>query len=90
MNKFDLEERLIDFSDLIIHLVEEMPDTRSANHLAGQLIRLGTSPALNYGEAQSGESRKDFIYKIQIALKELRETHNMFTNYLQITTYKIQ
>jgi four helix bundle protein len=52
-----------------------MPDTKAANHLAGQLLRSGTSPALNYGEAQSGESRKDFILKIKIALKELRETN---------------
>ena len=42
--------------------------------MAGQLIRSGTSPALNYGEAQSGESRRDFIHKIKVVLKELRET----------------
>jgi four helix bundle protein len=52
-----------------------MPATRSGNHLAGQLIRSGTSPSLNYGEAQGGESRKDFIHKIKIALKELRESY---------------
>ena len=74
MNKFDLEERLIDFSVLIIEITNEMPNTKAGNHLAGQLIRSGTSPALNYGEAQSGESRKDFIHKIKIVLKELRET----------------
>jgi four helix bundle protein len=51
-----------------------MPDKRAANHLAGQLLRSGTSPALNYGEAQSGESRRDFIHKIKVVLKELRET----------------
>ncbi len=51
-----------------------MPNTRVANHLGGQLLRSGTSPALNYGEAQSGESRNDFIHKIKIVLKELRET----------------
>ena len=74
MDKFDLEERLVDFSVLIIEIVGDMPDTKTGNHLAGQLIRCGTSPALNYGEAQSGESRKDFIHKIKIVLKELRET----------------
>lgn len=74
MNKFDLEERLINFSVLIEGIVREMPTTKSGNHLSKQLIRSGTSVALNYGEAQSGESRKDFIHKMKIVLKELRET----------------
>ncbi len=52
-----------------------MPEGKAANHLAGQLLRSGTSPALNYGEAQSGESRRDFIHKIKIVLKELRESN---------------
>jgi len=51
-----------------------MPNTKAGNHLSSQLIRSGTSAALNYGEAQSGESRKDFIHKIKVVLKELRET----------------
>ena len=72
--RFDLEERLIDYSVLIAEIVETMPNTRAGNHYAGQLIRSGTSPALNYAEAQSGESRKDFIHKLKIVLKELRET----------------
>jgi four helix bundle protein len=75
MNKRDLEERLINFAVIIVEIIETMPDTRAANHLAGQLIRSGTSPALNYGEAQSGESRRDFIHKIKIVLKELRESY---------------
>jgi len=75
MNKHDLEERLINFAVLIIEIVEKMPDTKAANHLAGQLLRSGTSPALNYGEAQSGESRRDFIHKIKVVLKELRESN---------------
>lgn len=75
MNKHDLEERLINFAVLIIEIIELMPDTKAANHLSGQLVRSGTSPALNYGEAQSGESRKDFIHKIKIVLKELRESY---------------
>lgn len=74
MTKKDLEERLINFSVLIIEIINEMPNTKAANHLAGQLIRSGTSPALNYGEAQSAESRKDFVHKIKIVLKELRES----------------
>ena len=75
MNKYDLEERLITFAVLIVEIVGDMPDSKAANHLAGQLLRSGTSPALNYGEAQASESRKDFIHKMKIALKELRETN---------------
>ena len=74
MKKNDLEERLINFAVLTISITESMPNTKTASHLAGQLLRSGTSPALNYGEAQSGESRNDFIHKIKIVLKELRET----------------
>lgn len=72
--EFDLEDRLIDFSVRVIAVVESMPDSRAGKHIAGQLVRSGTSPAPNYGEAQSAESRKDFIHKMKIALKELRET----------------
>jgi four helix bundle protein len=72
--KYDLEKRLIDFAVSIINIVEMLPDTRAGNHIAGQLIRCGTSPSSNYGEAQSAESRNDFIHKIKIILKELRET----------------
>ncbi len=75
MNKYDLEERLIEFSVLIIEIVNEMPNSKAGNHLSGQLVRSGTSVSLNYGEAQSGESRKDFIHKMKIVLKELRETY---------------
>ena len=74
MNKFDLEERLIEFSVLITEIVKEMSNTKAGNHLSGQLVRSGTSVSLNYGEAQSGESRKDFIHKMKVVLKELRET----------------
>ena len=72
--KYDLEKRLIDFAVRIMDLVETLANTRAGNHIAGQLVRCGTSPAPNYGEAQSAESRNDFIHKIKIALKELRET----------------
>lgn len=73
-NKFNLEERLINFSVLIIQTVDQLPKNRAGNHLGGQLIRSGTSPALNYGEAQAAESKKDFLHKIKVTLKELRET----------------
>lgn len=72
--KYDLEKRLIDLAVRITDIVETLPNMRAGNHIAGQLIRCGTSPAPNYGEAQSAESRKDFIHKIKVALKELRET----------------
>ena len=74
VKKYDLEMRLIDFAVRIIDLVETLVNTRAGNHIAGQLVRCGTSPAPNYGEAQSAESRSDFIHKIKIILKELRET----------------
>lgn len=70
----DLERRLVDFAVRIITVVEALPNSKAGNHIAGQLIRAGTSAAPNYGEAQSAESRKDFIHKMKIALKELRET----------------
>jgi len=72
--KYNLDKRLIDFAVRVINVVEALPNTRAGNHIAGQLVRCGTSPAPNYGEAQSAESRNDFIHKIKIVLKELRET----------------
>ena len=72
--KFDLEERLINFAVRIIRTAESLPKTVAGKHIGGQIIRSGTSPAANYGEAQGAESRADFIHKIKICLKELRET----------------
>ncbi len=72
--KYDIEDRLIDFSVMIADVVEALPNTKLANHIGGQLIRSGCSPALNYGEAQEAESKKDFIHKMGICRKELRET----------------
>ena len=72
--KFDLEERLIDFAVLIIEISESLHNTPAGRHISGQLVRSGTSPALHYGEAQSAESRSDFIHKLKVLLKELRET----------------
>ena len=74
MKKFDLEERLVDFSVLIIEIVDGMVSSKAGNTMANQIVRSGTSVSLNYGEAQSGESRKDFIHKMKVVLKELRET----------------
>jgi len=72
--KFDLEERLIDFAVRILRMAESLPKTKAGSHIAGQLIRCGTSPGPNYGEAQAAESRADFVHKMKICLKELRET----------------
>lgn len=74
MNKQELEDRLIDFAAAVITVANKFEKNYAGNHLAGQIIRSGTSPALNYGEAQSAESKKDFIHKMGICLKELRET----------------
>jgi len=71
---FDLENRLIDFAVNVLRFAEVIQTTKSGSHLSSQLVRCGTSPALNYGEAQSAESRSDFIHKLRIILKELRET----------------
>jgi four helix bundle protein len=74
-SKYDLEERLLDFSAQIIRLVERLDATKAGNHVGGQLLRCGTSPLFNHGEAQAAESPKDFSHKLKICLKELRETH---------------
>ncbi|MBW2335978.1 MAG: four helix bundle protein [Deltaproteobacteria bacterium] len=71
---YDLEERLLEYSVRIIKIVEQLPNTRAGNHVAGQLLKSGTSPYPNHGEAQAAESPKDFIHKLRISLKELRET----------------
>jgi four helix bundle protein len=71
---YDLEDRLIEFSLLILQIVELLPSDKIGNHIGGQLLRSGTSPALNYGEAQSAESKNDFIHKMKVCLKELKET----------------
>jgi four helix bundle protein len=72
--KYDLEERLLEFASTIIDLSETLPNSRAGNHIAGQILRSGTCPYAVHGEAESAESREDFIHKIKICLKELRET----------------
>ena len=74
MNPSELTDRLIDYAARVIRAACALPNTASGQHIAGQVLRSGTSPAANYAEAVSAESRKDFIHKVQIALKELRET----------------
>jgi four helix bundle protein len=70
----EMVERLIDFAARVGKVVDALPDTRMARHIAGQFIRSGTSPAPNYEEACAAESRADFIHKLAICLKELRES----------------
>ncbi len=70
-----LEKRLIDFSVMILNLTESLPESKAIRYLSDQLIRSGTSPALNYGEARSAESSVDFIHKMKVCLKELREAY---------------
>lgn len=72
--KYDLEERLVKFAVMVLELADQLPKTYAGKHLEGQLVRSGTAPALNYGEAQAAESNKDFIHKMRLCLKELRET----------------
>jgi len=72
--KFDLQDRLIDYAVRIINVSEQLSNSKTGKHISSQILRSGTSPAPNYGEAQSAESSADFIHKLKVALKELRET----------------
>ena len=72
--KFDLEDRLLDYAARVIHLTERMKPTAAGNYVGGQLLRSGTSPYGHHGEAEAAESRKDFIHKLKVCLKELRES----------------
>ncbi|AUP79649.1 four helix bundle protein [Flavivirga eckloniae] len=76
MKTNDLEERIIDFAVSIINLIEDVKNSYAGNYYGNQLIRSSGSPALNYGEARSAESHKDFVHKMGICLKELRESYN--------------
>jgi four helix bundle protein len=69
-----LEERLIVFAVRIVRLSASLPRTTAGKHIAGQILRSGTSPAPNYGEARGAESHADFVHKVRIVLKELNET----------------
>jgi four helix bundle protein len=70
----DIARRLIDFAVEIGKLIDKLPDTRLGRHLAGQLVRCGSTSAFHYAEARSAESRKDFVHKLSICLKELEES----------------
>ena len=74
MTNTELEDRLIQFSIAVLEIAESTNKSGAGRHLAGQLTRSGTSVSLNFGEARGGESKKDFVHKIKIVLKELRES----------------
>src|SRR5437588_12255490 len=76
--KFDLEDRLLEFAACLTKLVDALPNSRTGNHVAGQLLRCGTSPFANLGEVQAAESRKDFIHKLGVCFKELKEIKRWF------------
>jgi four helix bundle protein len=71
---YNLEDRLLEFAANIVELTESFPKTRAGNHIAGQLLRCGTSSLSNHGEVEAAESRRDFLHQLRICLKELRET----------------
>ena len=70
----DIEERMLEFAARVGKPVAALPETRLGRHIAGQLVRSRTSPAPNYAEACAAESKNDFIHKLGIMLKELRES----------------
>jgi four helix bundle protein len=74
MNQTELSERLWNFAACVGKIVDALPDTRLGRHVAGQLVRCGTSAPPNYDESGAAESRDDFVHKLSVALKELRET----------------
>ena len=74
MTSVELSERLLDFAARIGTVVDALPDTRLGRHISGQLIRCGTAPGPNYEEACAAESRADFVHKLSISLKEIRES----------------
>jgi four helix bundle protein len=69
-----LQDRLIEFGAAVCGALGDLPNDLVGSHVSRQLIRSATSPAANYAEARGAESRQDFIHKMQLRLKELRET----------------
>jgi four helix bundle protein len=71
--RYDLEDRLVEYACMMVRVVQALPDTKVGSYYAGQMIRSCNSPAFNYGEAQAAESRADFVHKLKVCLKELKE-----------------
>ncbi len=74
--EYNLNDRLVKFSVVALMIARKFPKNPVANHIADQILRSGSAPALHYAEAQAAESPKDFIHKMKVGLKELRETFN--------------
>lgn len=90
--KYDLEERLLEFANRVVRVTKSMEKSRASNHIADQLLRSGTSPYGNHGEAEGAESRGDFIHKLKICYKELRESRRWLklvqrAEFVPITTH---
>ena len=85
---FDLHDRLIEYAVRIIKLCDALPNSKTGKHICSQILRSGTAPAPNHGEAQSAESRADFVHKLKIALKELRETETWLKIILKVQLIK--
>jgi four helix bundle protein len=73
-SKFDLEDRLVDFACMCLEVCDLLPSTKTGQNLEYQLSKSSTASALVYGEAQAAESRADFIHKMKVVLKEIRES----------------
>jgi len=86
--KYDLENRLVDYSCRMIDVVEALPNTRAGNYIAGQLIKSCISPTFNYGEVQGAESRNDFVHKLGVVLKELKECRSALKIIIKKTLIK--
>jgi len=85
---YDLEERLLEYAAQVIRLVERVPRTQAGSHVAGQLLRSATSPLSNHGEAQAAESVEDFIHKLSIGLKELKESRRWLRLIIRVPLLK--
>jgi four helix bundle protein len=77
---YDLRDRLLEFAVSIGQIVKGLPGDRIGSHVAGQLLRSGTAPAAHYAEACGAEFRRDFIHKLKVALKELREANSGYSS----------
>jgi four helix bundle protein len=85
---YDLENRLLGYAADAVRLVEKMPRTRAGNHIGNQLLRSSTAPLLNHGEAQAAESPNDFVHKMRVCLKELRESQRSLRLIIKIPLVK--
>lgn len=86
--EYDLEERLLDFAARIIRLAENVTRSPAGQHVALQVVRSGTSPLANHGEAQAAESNADFIHKMKLCSKERRETQRWLRLIIRVPLVK--